>query len=191
MDITAPVTDYIPDSILTIRGDLLKRGVVDAERFPRGNSKEVLRVTDSGLDLQYDRLVNSIYRREYHIVGTLPNIITTAGRVLVSLGYIDVTIGSRIVVASDVHFVKGASAGNMYFFVQKQDGTADIVTFVDSVQLEWKTWCEALTDYMMGIYGVFRVVNTGTLRLCCYGQSFLSASEIVEDGPRLSITVID
>lgn len=49
MELIAPVTDYIPASLLTTEGDLIVRGVADAERIPQRVSFNAYLGTDYSL----------------------------------------------------------------------------------------------------------------------------------------------
>lgn len=53
MDISAPVTDYLSDSLLTTKGDIIKRSATVTERFGVGAAGKLLAVNSAGDNLEY------------------------------------------------------------------------------------------------------------------------------------------
>lgn len=53
MNVVNPISDYVSDSILTTRGDLLKRGAAVLARFGIGTANQLLKVNAGGTDLEY------------------------------------------------------------------------------------------------------------------------------------------
>ncbi len=182
VDIIAPVTDYISDSILTIRGDLLKRGPADTERFPRGTAKHILRVVPSGLDLEYIALAVSMFENEYSADNPATVVLPAGGIEVIELDMGTVNLGDRLLVNAILACIKGATAGNIDYNIRKKSGTAVLQSMRARVNLQLTWYQEASLISRKLISGIFRVITPGTLILHSWGisagsDSTCSASE--------------
>ncbi len=171
VDIIAPVTDYIPDSVLTIRGDLLKRGVVDVERFPVGIGNRFLQVTSSGLDLYYGGLANGMFQYGSSTYNAALVNIPAGGIELLEHNLGEVGLGEGLQVNALLKCTKGGVAGTMDYHIRKSAGTAIIQSFATrtNIRMIWSQPSSALTMYLLS--GIFRVLNAGTLVFQAWGVS--------------------
>ena len=176
VDIIAPVTDYISDGILTVRGDLLKRGPADVERFPRGNPRELLRVVSSGLDLEYVAPVASMFANEYTAYNVALVTIPAAGIEVLELDLGTISVGDRLIVNSFLAATKGATAGNIDYQIRKKSGTAVIQSMASRTNLQPTWYQQASLIFRCVTSGIFRVTTGGTLVLYCWGISVGSDS---------------
>ncbi len=172
MDITAPVTDYIPGGILTIRGDLLKRGVVNAERFPRGDPKQVLRVVSSGLDLEYVNAGDHMFENQWS--GANAGIVT-----LLSTTTIILSINLGTLLENEVIYFQGHvnvlnvdAPGYIMIEIARSAGVANVYFFNDDTSLEVRTLFSTggIIEKMI-ISGIMRVVSGGTCTMSIRGTS--------------------
>lgn len=92
MKITAPVTDYIRASVMSVLGDLVVRGVGVPERFPAGASGQVLTGRGAGTKPFYKSLFN---------------LLTTQGDLLIS----GETLPQRLAAGALDTYFKGQGAG--------------------------------------------------------------------------------
>ncbi len=171
VDIIAPVTDYISDSILTIRGDLLKRGPADTERFPRGNANQLLRVVSSGLDLEYVAPVTTVFENEYTAYNGALVTIPAGGIEVLELDLGTVSVGDRLLVNAILACIKGGTAGNMDYSIRKKSGTSALYSMGNRSNLQPTWYQQASIVSRTLISGIFRVMFTGTLVLNCWGIS--------------------
>ncbi len=165
VDIIAPVTDYISDSILTTRGDLLKRGLSTIGRFPVGFPRQILRVRTTGTDLEYYSLVYAIYSNLYSVSNT--SIITISDTVvevlLLDLG--SVVSGDILYFNLSVMGLKGGVAGRTTLSLTKDTGTGLLECFHDLTYHDLRMF-PLINEYeRWNMSGFFRVVTSGTMRL--------------------------
>ena len=165
VDVIAPVTDYLSDSILTTRGDLLKRGVVDTERLPRGSTRQSLVINSTGADPVWECPVNSIFYREYSAYNTSIITISIGTHELLSLNLYNVSIGDRLLVNAMLKAGKTGAAGLMHFQCLKASGTAVIQSFHSNTSLHLTGWQTANQYIRWMMSGIFKVTTAGTLVL--------------------------
>lgn len=178
VDIIAPVTDYLPDSILTTRGDLLKRDATDSARFGIGSANQLLKVNAVGNDLEYGAPVAGLFSNEYTGYNAALVTITAAAVTLASIDLGTVAIGDRLQINANLDCTKGGTAGNNIFLCRKLSGTASIQAMRARADIQ-KEWWQVASQYNRTLLsGIFRVIFAGTLVIYTAGQSAGSNSSV-------------
>ncbi len=178
VDIIAPVTDYVSDSILTTRGDLLKRGPADTERFPKGAGGQIIRVGADGVDLQYERAGQFLFEDEHSVSNTGVITLTGSFSTIVTIDLGNVYINGRYGIYVMVNGNKGALAGNTHVRIAKDSGSADIQMYHDFTTLVSALYIDAITMGYFRMSGLIKITGAGTLVLKLEGWSTGSTTEI-------------
>lgn len=162
MDVTAPVTDYVRGSLLTTKGDILKRGAAINARLGIGSAGQIVRVNAVPDDLEYQHPGQFLFDNELSA--------ENAGQVTVAGGWIDiVTLDLGTVVNGD-RFLVGAgydapktTAGTMLRRISKDSGTSTIEFLHSRNALNDAQYGQNAVGTMCNLSGVLKVTGSGTL----------------------------
>ena len=170
VDVIAPVTDYVSDSLLTTRGDFYKRGVTDVERFPMGAANRIIRVNSAGNDLAYVHPGDDMFENEYHMAnaGVITYNTVYADAVLLDMG--SVYLDERYFIYAFIYVLKDATPSTIYNRLKKSSGVA-VVEMLPNL-FDRITYMQAVASkYYMTLWtGVLIVTTAGTLVLKIDGK---------------------
>ena len=193
MEIIAPVTDYVRESLLTTQGDLVKHGVAVNERMGVGLTNQLLKTNAAGNDLEYGpvfgtanqllkvnadgnnleyaKLVAVLFEHEYSTYNDSQIIITASITPLVSIDIGNVLAGDRILYNAYLRGSKGVTAGITDFSILKISGTAQVVFIATRTSISDLRWHTATNTESFIISGIIRVTTGGTATLRTHGIS--------------------
>lgn len=172
MDIVNPLSDYVPDSLLTTQGDIIIRGASDAERLALGSGRGMLNVNAAGNSLEYrnrgaflkDGELQGFNASNVTVNNTWPTVLT------IDLG--TVTNGDRFLFQLYVRISGLSAAAVAAAAIQQSSGTASQQMF-NSLTSVWSTQYALTSPDPRIVYTVpLDVTASGTLVM--YVAAFLS-----------------
>lgn len=161
MRVVAPVTDYIPGTLLNAQGDIIKRGASEAERLPLGSAGDVLTVNSAGDDLEYRTggIINKVNENSQSNGGLVT--VTTSMTTLSDRALPDITAGERYLVAGFVYGTK-TTGSEWWMQLAKASGTANAQYMHNRVFLSISTYTSGTAIGYLYLIGVLRATGTGT-----------------------------
>lgn len=178
VDVIAPVTDYVSDSILTTRGDLLKRGVTDAERFGIGSALQALRVNAGGTDLEYVNPGIHLFDTELSAANGALVTLGAGFTTIISLSLGSVVVNDRYSVQGHVVSLKDATAANVNTFVGREEGIARIEFLHNNAAPNFNQYVNASKFWVVNFNFTMKVITGGDLVLRIAGSSAVGAATI-------------
>lgn len=178
MRLISTVTDYIKGSLLTTKGDIVKRGATANTRLPLGAANQVLAVNVAGNDLEYKYPGNPTFNTRYQ--GNNAGLVTilTGSTLIATVDLGTPALYDLFLIHCNVIAGKGATAGNIGLSLQKNSGTGSISFAYGHSNMRHIHWAAINVDNSITITVLGSITIAGTLVLKIEGFSIGSDATV-------------